>query len=148
MELQYKGLQGLFPFRGVFAARMMHEVTCGLFNAFIINMLNLDIRKDITIFDERIVIKDNGVRGAREAWNAGGSVAGRAAGVRVHYYDVIKGEYLLGDGFTCAYSEHGDSQVRQALYGACGVSGQECRTVQRRQPCGHGRKHIEPWPGI
>ena len=98
MELQYKGLQGLFPFRGVFAARMMHEVTCGLFNAFIINMLNLDIRKDITIFDERIVIKDNGVRGAREAWNAGGSVAGRAAGVRVHYYDVIKGEYLLGDG--------------------------------------------------
>lgn len=38
--------------------------------------------------------------------------------------------------------------MRQALYGACGVSGQECRTVQRRQPCGHGRKHIEPWPGI
>lgn len=68
------------------------------FNAFIINMLNLDIRKDITIFDERIVIKGKGVRGAREAWNAGGSVAGRAAGVRVHYYDVIKGEYLLGDG--------------------------------------------------
>lgn len=76
----------------------MHEVTCGLFNAFIINVLNLDIRKDITIFDEIIIIKGNGVRGAREAWNAGGSVAGRDAGVRVHYYDVIKGEYLLGDG--------------------------------------------------
>lgn len=38
--------------------------------------------------------------------------------------------------------------MRQALYGTSGMSGQECRTVQRRQPCGHGRKHIEPWPGI
>ena len=25
---------------------MMHEVICGLFNAFIINVLNLDIRKN------------------------------------------------------------------------------------------------------
>lgn len=73
-----------FPIPGVFAAQMKCEAVYGLFNAFIINMLNLDIRKDITIFDERIVIKGNGVRGSREAWNAGGSVAGRAAGVRAH----------------------------------------------------------------
>ena len=41
-------------------------------------MLNLNIQKNITIFDERIVIKGKGVRGVREAWNAGGSVGTRS----------------------------------------------------------------------
>lgn len=79
-----QGVAGAFPVPGVFAAQTMREAVYDLFNAFIINMLNLDIRKNVTIFDERIVIKGNGVRGVREAWNAGGSVAGRAAGVRAH----------------------------------------------------------------
>lgn len=75
---------GAFPVPGVLAAQMMCEAVYNLFNVFIINMLNLNTRKNITIFDERIVIKGNGVRGVKEAWDAGGSVAGRAAGVRAH----------------------------------------------------------------
>lgn len=78
-----RGYRGLSR-SGVFAAQTIREAVYDLFNAFIINMLNLGIRKNNTIFDERIVIKGNGVRGVKETWDAGGSVAGRAAGVRAH----------------------------------------------------------------
>jgi len=54
----------------VFVAQMAQEVACCLFKAFVINMLNLADRKKNIIFDERKVIKGNGVRGSREAWNA------------------------------------------------------------------------------
>ena len=73
-----------FPVPGVFATQMKRGVVYNLFNAFIINMLNLDIRKNITIFEERKEIKGNGVRGSSEKGNTGGSVAGRAAGVRAY----------------------------------------------------------------
>ena len=54
-----------------FVVKMKHETAYALFKAFIINMLNLDIRKNITIFEEGKEIKDNGVRGSSEKGNTG-----------------------------------------------------------------------------
>ena len=67
-----------------FVVKMKHETVYALFKAFIINMLNLVDWKNITIFEQAINDKDNGVRGSSEKGNTGGSVAGRAAGVRAH----------------------------------------------------------------
>lgn len=54
----YKG----FSVPEVFAARMMREVVCSLFNTFVINMLKLNIWKNITIFEKAMNVKGNGVR--------------------------------------------------------------------------------------